>query len=527
MRKTMTGLIGGASVMVLTIAGTSQAGTPSEQAPISTAAKGYPVVRTIDERFQSYQIGFSHLTGGETWKSYDQLEKGKAAQNNGAARDFGAVREARAPTDLTSAKLRTLTAALAPLYIRYSGTTANSVYFHDSDTSAPGQAPDGFTVVLSRPAWKGAVDFARAVDAKIVTSFANSPGVRDGAQAWTPLMAKPWLDYTRSIGGHIYAVELFNEPNAPEPPRILKGHPPEEFARDYAVFRKFMKQAAPSVRLAGPGTATLGIPGVGSIGTTSAQYFAAKPRPEVDIVSYHFYPALAQRCAPPTSPQGASADQALSEGWLARPDAELQRQKALRDQYAPGAPIWLTETGGAACGGLTWQPTFLDVFRYVDMHARTAKQGLDAIFTHALISGSNGIIDEKTLDPNASYWAALLWRKLMGARVLDAGAFQEGLHLYAHCMRGVDGGVSLIALNLKEQIRTLRTPADAEMYALTSPALQSRTVLLNGKPLALTADDQLPALRPMLSSARSVALAPLSVNFVAFPKAANPLCTVD
>jgi hypothetical protein len=27
------------------------------------------LIRTMDERFQSYQIGFSHLTGGETCKA--------------------------------------------------------------------------------------------------------------------------------------------------------------------------------------------------------------------------------------------------------------------------------------------------------------------------------------------------------------------------------------------------------------------------------------------------------------------------
>src|SRR5690606_16053334 len=119
----------------------------------------------------------------------------------------------------------------------------------------------------------------------------------------------------------------------------------------------------------------------------------ATPNAKFDIISYHFYPALAERCAPATSPQGISADRALTEEWLARPSKELQQQKALRDRFAPGAPIWLTETGGAACGGLRWQPTFLDTFRYLDTMSRTAKEGLDAIFTHALISGSNGIID--------------------------------------------------------------------------------------------------------------------------------------
>lgn len=285
---------------------------------------------------------------------------------------FEAIREKRLPTDLSNPRLRTLTKALAPLYIRYSGTTANSVYFHDSDGPLPDKPPAGFTAALTREAWKGAVNFAKVVDGKILTSFANSKGVRDADHAWTPTMAAPWLAYTRSIGGEIYAAELFNEPNAPEPPRIPRGHTAEEFGRDFAAFSAFMRHHAPGVKLVGPGTAKMSVPGITSITHfTSEMYASATPTRKFDIISYHFYPALAERCAKPGSPQGISMDKALTEGWLARPGTELVEQKALRDRFAPGAPIWLTETGGAACGGLGWQPTFLDMFRYLDTVSRT------------------------------------------------------------------------------------------------------------------------------------------------------------
>lgn len=477
-----------------------------------------PVVRTVDERFQSYQIGFSHLTGGETWKAYDALPKEQA-------KDVSQVREPRAPSDLNNRRLRALTAGLAPFYLRYSGTTANSVYFHDSDSPPPAKAPEGYTVVLTRQRWKQALDFAKAVNTKVVTSFTNSDGVRDAAHAWTPRMAAPWMAYTRAIGGEIYAAELFNEPNAPEPPRAPKGFTAEEFGRDFAAFRAFMSKSAPNVKLAGPGNATLGIPGVGSLlGTSPEQYASANPKPRFDIVSYHFYPTLAQRCARAESPQGISADKALTEEFLARPDKQFQEIRALRDSHAPGAPIWLTETGGAACGGLIWQPTFLDTFRYLDTHARLAKQGLDAMFTHALISGSNGVIDEKTFQPNASYWAALLWRRLMGTVVLDAGTGSPGVHLYAHCTRGKRGAVTLLAVNLGSSTATIDVGPGAQLYALTAPELQGRSVLLNGRTLALTAQDRLPKIAPMVAQGAELTLDPLSNNFIVLPDAKNPRC---
>jgi len=507
-----------AAAMPLVVASTLLA-QPGQDVVIIDAGT-LPYVRTVDERFQSFQIGFSHLTGGETWKSYDALPREGVVGAGG----FAAVREARAAADLTNPRLRMLTKALAPLYIRYSGTTANSVYFHDSDAPPPARAPEGFTVLLTREAWKGAVDFAKAVDAKIVTSFANSEGVRDVSGTWTPKMAAPWLAYTRSIGGEIYAAELWNEPNAPEPPRITKGVEAADYARHFAAFRTFMKQAAPNLKLAGPGSVVNAIP-IPSIDRISGEaYASATPNPKFDILSYHFYPAIAQRCAPEDSPAGIKIDKALTEDWLARPDAQLLRHKSLRDRFAPGAPLWITEWGGAACGGLRWQPTFLDTFRYVDSLARQAKGGVDAVFTHALISGSNGIIDEKTLQPNASYWGAVLWRRLMGTRVLDAGPERAGIHLYAHCLRGVPGGITVLAINLDGREKRLDLSGRAEFYALTAPELQSRTVMLNGRELAVTPDDRLPEMTALRSNGRNLTLPPFSSGFVALPMAGNPAC---
>ncbi len=512
-------------LLLLPIACTICGAGPGPDASIQLDPRAFQFVRETDERFQSFQIGMSHLTGGETWKSY---EPSKTEGSDPQAKNFDAVREARAPTDLANVRLRTLASGLAPFYVRYGGTTTNSVYFPQPGEKAPAAPPTGFQTVLTPEAWKGAVDFARAVNAKIVTGFTVSAGVRDSSGGWTPRVAAPWLEYTKSIGGEIYAAELFNEPNAPEPGHMPKGQTASAYAADFAAFSKFMREFAPRVKLAGPGVATLGVPmPMPQLEEISAeQYMAATPRPKMDIVSYHFYGAIAERCAPPTSPAGITADKALSEEWLGRPDLQLQRFRALRDRFAPGAPLWLTETGAAACGGTRWQPTFLDTFRFVDSQARMAKQGLDVTVTHALISGSNGVIDEKTLQPNADYWAALLWTKLVGKKVLDAGTSPSGLHLYAHCQKGVKGGVTLLAINLEPASKVVSLPNDAQVYELTAPELQSRTVLLNGTPLALVNDRTLPTLKPVKSRGTKLAVAPSSVNFVVMPNAANPACTL-
>ncbi|GGC17229.1 hypothetical protein GCM10011494_40120 [Novosphingobium endophyticum] len=489
---------------------------------VAIDASELPFVRDIDERFQSFQIGMSHLTGGDTWVSYDTMEQEDITRDY--AGDLSAVREPRDPTDLGNSRLRNLAEELGPFYVRYGGTTSNSVYFQDDDKPRLEEIPEGFERLLTRDAWRKAIDFAQAVDAKIVTGFTVSSGVRDKAGVWTPVHAQAWLDFTKAAGGEIYAAEMFNEPNMAAYDDMLETYGPADFVKDFAVYGAFMERAAPDLKLVGPGDVDVGLPGPRPNVPDAETYFSSLPKPIFDIVSYHYYGALSERCAPPESGRGVSVDDALSEEWLARQEQPLRDRMALRDRYAPGAPIWNTETGAAACGGPQWQPSFIDSFRYLDTNARLAKIGLDAIFTHALISGSNGVIDEKTFMPNANYWAALMWRRLMGTRILDAGPVQPGLHLYAHCQRGVPGGVTLLAINLQDQAERVKVDSPADLYALTAPEQLSRTVLLNGTPLELGMGDTVPQTLPVRQPSGEVPLAPTSINFIALPQADNPAC---
>jgi hypothetical protein len=135
-------------------------------------------------------------------------------------REFGIRPRRNGPESLSTTStdqpeqppLRKLAAALRPAYVRVSGTWANTTYFHNSDQPAPKTPPKGFGGVLTREQWKGVADFARAVDARLVTSFATSGGTRDAAGNWTPVQARQILDYTKSIGGSIAAAEYMNEP---------------------------------------------------------------------------------------------------------------------------------------------------------------------------------------------------------------------------------------------------------------------------------------------------------------------------
>jgi heparanase len=508
-----------AGVALALATGVSMGASPVESklAPNSFARLG-----KVDERFQSYNVEMAEVIGGKFWKPYARMSATNPPPSKiDVGRDPNLF-EARPPADLSNHRLRSLAAALGPAYLRVSGTWANSVFFQDDDAPALASAPPGYNGVLTRAQWRGVLDFAKAVDAKLVTSFTISGGVRDAAGRWTPIEPQLLLAYTHSIGGEIYAAELFNEPNLAGYGAGLKNYDASAFALDSAVFRSFAAQAAPGMKIVGPGdvtTANAPIPGA----PTAEDLLTATPPLRFDVFSYHFYPGVSQRCAPPDDAVvGTDKNQALSDSWLARTDRAFEMHAALRDRYAPKAPIWITETAQAACGGSPWAATFIDTFRYLDQMGRLARHGASAVFHNTLAASEYGLIDSITLEPRPNYWAALLWRRLMGSVVLDAPT-RPGLHLYAHCLRDHPGAVSILAINTGESAAKLEFGSPGEVYALTSPSLTSGTVSLNGQPLAVGADDRIPELHPQVVKGTHV-LMPKSIEFIALPHAHNPNC---
>ena len=357
----------------------------------------------------------------------------------------------RPPIDLTNPRLRKLAAALGPAYVRVSGTWANTAYFQNSDQPAPKTPPKGFGGVLTRRQWKGVIDFAQAVDAKLVTSFATSPGTRNAAGIWTPDQARQLLAYTKSIGGSIAAAEYMNEPTYAEMGGAPKGYDAAAFGRDFSVFLPFVKKAAPDMLVLGPGGVGEGIPlaPIGLAGSIiKTEDILKATGPGFDGFSYHSYGATSKRCASMGPASQTTADAALSEDFLSRADRIEAFYAGLRDTFEPGKPLWLTETADAACGGNPWASTFLDSFRYLDQLGRLSKRGVQVHMHNTLASSDYGLLDDNTLMPRPNYWAALLWHKIMGTTVLDPGlSTASSLHLYAHCLRGQPGGVALLAIN--------------------------------------------------------------------------------
>jgi hypothetical protein len=458
---------------------------------------------SVDQRFQSYNIEMVEVTGGRFWRPYRDDRKVSGAPPLFAYRK---------PIDLGNVRLRKLAAALGPAFLRVSGTWANATWFDDNGGGAT-PAPAGFTDVLTREQWKGVIEFARAVDARLVTSFATGAGTRDAQGVWTPAQANKLIAATHALGGEIAAAEFTNEP---------EGTDAANFGRDLSAFRSWLKQASPDTLLLGPGASS----GDDAGSVHAGENLLAAAGPVFDAISWHYYAEASQRCSHVVQPAAEREQNALGDERLSKADRVARIYAGLRDRFEPGKPLWITETAAAYCGGNPSDATFLDSFRYLDQLGRMARREVKVVMHNTLAASDYGLLDERDFAPRPDYWAALLWRTLMGTTVLDPGGSSAGgLHLYAHCLRSKAGGVALLAINADPAAaRTLELPTTASRYTLTADNLTDASVRMNGRELTLGANDGLPSLEADPVPRGRLDLAPASINFLAMPEAKNPAC---
>ncbi len=514
-------------------------GAAAQTPPPTTAATAIPNPSTmaatgkVDARYASYNVEMAEITGGRFWRPYPKAgatkslappsHAGDRSQPPGTSAD---LYQYRPPIDLSNPRLIKLARALAPSYLRVSGTWANRTWFQDDDQPARTTPPDGFGSVLTRAQWRGVVNFLHATGDSLVTSFAVSGGTRDASGAWTSQQARAMLDFTHQAGGTIAAAEFMNEPTFPEVGGAPKGYDAVQFARDAKAFASFLRAASPETVFLGPGGVGEGpnslLPPGMQMHLMKSDAILAATGPIFDAFSYHFYGAASQRCQGRTT-----VAEAMSDEWLDRTVQTEAFYAALRNQYMPGKPIWLTETAEAACGGDPFAGQFADVFRYLNQLGALAQRGVQTVMHNTLAASDYGLLDEQTLEPRPDYWATLEWKRTMGQTVLDTvqkPAAPPGVRFYAQCALNGKGAVTVLVLNTRSTAITLLLPQAARQATLTAASLTSTHTLLNGKPLATAPDGSLLVPSTIPVRAGKLALPAASATFLRFPGAGNPAC---
>ncbi len=500
------------SLFVPAILLSGAAARPREaQKPLDLAS--LPKIASVDERFQSFNVEMVEITGGRFWAPYGGPP--------------GEMYRTRPPEDLTDWRLRALTKQLGPSYMRVSGTWANSTYLEAAGEhlTAP---PPGYNQILTRAQWRGAVDFAKAVGARIGVSYAVGEGSRGPDGVWRTEQAQRLLDLTRATGGEIAYSEFINEPNAASLGSLPKDYSVADYTRDFRVFREWARRAAPGMKIVGPG-------GVGEGGDLSQIPVASRAKMlltdalmkanpgTVDAVSYHFYGDVSQRCAN-RRPKTASRADALTPGWLDLTLRDWRYYASLRDKYEPGDPMWVTETAQAACGGSPWASSFVDTFRYVNQLGLLAQKGVKVVFHNTLAASDYSLIDQETRMPRPNYWAAVLWRRTMGTTVLASPASPSAdLRIYAHCLAGRRGGVGLAVINLGDVALTVPVGKGSRIWTIEAQSLDSKAVTVNGRHPQLENNGVLSGLAARVVSG-TVSIPGKAVAFIAVGAAGNPAC---
>ncbi|MBW2507042.1 MAG: hypothetical protein JRE81_00275, partial [Deltaproteobacteria bacterium] len=430
--------------------------------------------------------------------------------------------------DFTRPRLRALAAELAPAFLRIGGSDADRVLYDMSENPiAEDDLPEGFEFVLTANQVDGVFEFSQALGFDVMFTLSAGPGARDETGDWTPDMARRLLEY---VSSNAYEVTLWELGNEWDRFPIILGVPatPEMAVREFAAVRSLLTEFYDDFALGGTSGAYW--PSIGELVPMYGPFMEMGGGDSLDVVTWHYYPTQSER-------GGVLRTDPWERGVLLDPeDLDIALKWAdevidYRDAYAPDLPVWLGESGHAQFGG---QPGASDAFEgtfwWLDQLGALARREIQ-VSVRQTLSGSNyGLIDDVTLEPRPDYWASVLWRRLMGQRVLDVRrtAIDDLIRVYAHCSYQRSGAVTVLAINLDEEnsvrieVESLSN-AGKELYVLTSDALDSSDVMLNGT-LLRDEDGRLPPLEPERVGMRPADLPPRSMGFIVYPNADAPAC---
>ncbi|KAB1216789.1 Heparanase-like protein 1 [Morella rubra] len=281
----------------------------------------------------------------------------------------------------------------------------------------------------------------------------------------------------------------------------------------------------------------------------------------VNVVTHHIYNL------------GAGVDPSLvskilDPSHLSKISDTFSNVRHIIQKHGPWASAWVGESGGAYnSGGHHVSDTFVNSFWYLDQLGMASKYNTTVYCRQSLIGGNYGLLNTTTFVPRPDYFSALLWHRLMGKRVLavdtDASPY---LRSYAHCSKGRPG-ITLLLINLSNQtdfiisvenlmnmnlhangrktqrensfVHSLKKtvswvgrkasdgPSYREEYHLTPKDgyLRSGIAVLNGIPLKLTDEEEIPTMHPVFNDLNSpLTISPLSIAFVVLPNFDAPAC---
>lgn len=333
---------------------------------------------------------------------------------------------------------------------------------------------------------------------------------------WNPSNAHDFILYTHDKGYNISAWEFGNELSGNGSGRTI---PALQYGADMQNFSSMVKK----IYADQPSPPLLVAPDTIFQQAWIQDFLQASGKDTVNVITHHIY-----NLGP-----GVKSDlmqEILNSSYLDREATTFESLKQTIQQFGPWANAWVGEAGGAYNSGhhlIT--DAFVSGFWYLDQLGMAASFGTKSYCRQSLIGGNYGLLNTTTFHPNPDYYGALLWNRLMGAKVLATNSMGSAyLRAYSHCSKDCEG-VTVLLLNLSNQTYfdvsfsiqgSNQTMTIRKEYHLTplDGDLHSQTSLLNGIPLEINGEGQIPDLLPQLVQNNiPVSMKPLSIAFISVP----------
>ncbi|NXC83329.1 HPSE Heparanase, partial [Cercotrichas coryphoeus] len=451
--------------------------------------------------------------------------------------DASLARDPRYVALLSNSKLRALAAALSPGFLRFGGTETDFLIFDPNKDSTSeekilwelqaqqeacgsrpafaavgkvllAQWPSQEKLILAeqnRKKHKNTTITKNTLD--ILYNFANCSGfhlifglnalLRKGGLQWDSSNAQALLDYCASQRYNI-SWELGNEPNSF---RKKSGIHIDGFqlGQDFIHLRQLLNNYSlyQHAKLYGP---DVGQPRKHT--QRLLRSFLKSGGKVIDAVTWHHYYV---------NGRSATRGDFLSPEVLDTFATAVYEVLEIVGQTVPDKKVWLGETSSAYGGGAPrLSNTYVAGFMWLDKLGLSARQGIDVVMRQVFFGAGTYHLVDANFEPLPDYWLSLLYKKLVGTKVLQvglAGANKRKLRVYLHCTNSLnpkyrEGDVTLFALNLYNVTQHLQLPEHlsskhVDQYLLLPHGKEnilSRSIELNGSVLRMLDDETLPEL---------------------------------
>ncbi|XP_070541229.1 heparanase-like isoform X2 [Ptychodera flava] len=431
--------------------------------------------------------------------------------------------------NFSAPRLLTLAEALQPGYLRVSGTAADFMIFNDTATSLP-VAEDNFhsdlNFTMTAQDWDIINTFAVKVGWQLI--FGLNVLLRDGQGQWNPDNALKLFKYTIQQGYRVHW-ELGNEPNL-FPSKANMTVSPSALAKDFRTLRNILnsKEELRDSLLFGPDTTKPLEDGENNPAFDFLKGFVSSCN-VTNATTFHQY----YLCSHPPTPESF-----INPDNLEILPKQIQAARDVVNRYRPGSALWLGETGTTcSAGSSSLSKTYVAGFMWLDKLGLAATNGLNIVIRQTFCCDHQAMV-ESDATPLPDYWLSVLYKRLVGHRVLSTKIatkigfekFDAGVRVraYAHCTRTTGtnytaGSVTVFMMSLlsNETVTVYLTGAlshsSVDKYVLSAhegEGITSRRVDLNGQVLQLVDNSTLPELSPQrMGPSDIIQLPPLSMGF--------------